>query len=161
MAKTILVAVSPESRPERLLRHLEILVQPGDSLVFLSAYRGAVLDQLGAQVSLMHTGLEAAVVCEAQRELLRQDEQKARLEQNIGNPARRAFSPIGAQVETSLYSGSLRRAIKRYKKTGDLVLVPGSGSSWLDRLKLLAGTVCTWFGRGATLIRGTRFVATK
>lgn len=145
MAKTILTVVSPKDKVDLLLSRLETIVKPGDRVVFLSAYRCGILNRLVAEVSSMQTGLEAAVTCEQHRARLSWDEQKARLEQAVAIPSRRALGQIVAEVEVDLYSGRLNRVLKQYRKSGQpLMILPGR-SSWLRRLNIIPVNLHDWF----------------
>ena len=144
MAKTILTAVSPKDKVDLLLRRLETLVGPGDRVVFLSAYRCGILNQLVGEVSLMQTGLEAPVICEQHRRRLLWEEQKARLEQAIAVPVRRALGHIVAEVEVDLYSGRLNRLLKRYRKSGDLLVVLPANSSSFRRTNFIPVSLHNW-----------------
>ena len=137
MAKTIVIVVNSKSKIDVLLRHLETVVRPGDRIVFLAAYQRGILDRLSAHVSLMQTGLETAVVCEEHKARLLWDEQKARLERDVVSPARQVFRRLGVEVDLNLYSGSLKRVMKRYEEHDEVVPTLVRASSWLRRLKIV------------------------
>jgi len=145
MAKTILVALKPESKIHMLLRHLEKVVKPGDRIVFLVAYQHDTPSWLLAQIALLQTGCENGVACEERRAGLSWDEQQTRAQEDVAEPARRVFSRIGAEVDVDLYCGSLNRIMERYLENGEVALIVVGGSSWLRRLKIVPTSVHNWF----------------
>ena len=76
MAKTILVAVNPESRIDMLIRHLEKVVKPGNRIVFLLPYQHDIPSWLLAQTALLQTGFENGVAWQERKARLSWDEQK-------------------------------------------------------------------------------------
>jgi hypothetical protein len=143
MAKTILVPLNAENKMAVPLVSLERLVSPGDRIVFLAASPRGVLDRFVSQLSLIQTGLDAAVLCDEHRARLFADEQLARLEREVVRPARRLFSKAGVAIDLHLYSGPLGRVIKRYRETGEIVLMPAS--SWSDAVNNFPAAVSNWF----------------
>jgi hypothetical protein len=143
MAKTILVPVNSKNTTAVPLRRLETVVAPGDRIIFLAPYGCGTLDRLSAHISLMQTGLEAAVVCEERKARLLWNEERTRLEHFV-IPARRLFERLGAEVVVSLYSGSLNRLIKRYQGTGEVLLIL-SVSPWSRWLKIFRTSAGKWF----------------
>jgi hypothetical protein len=145
MTKTILVALNLETKIDMLLGHLEKVVQPGDRIVLLVAYQQDIPSLLLAQIVLLQTGFENGVACEERKARLTWDEQKARVEKNVAEPARRVFTRIGVGVDVDLYSSSLNRSMKRYLENGEVVLIVAAGSLWLRRLKIVPTSVRNWF----------------
>ena len=145
MAKTILLPVNSKNRIAVPLRHLETVVSAGDRIVFLAAYQRGILDRLSAHVSLMQTGLEAAVVCEEHKARLLWDEERTRLEKDLVIPAQRLFRRLGVEVDVNLYSGRLNRVIKRYQETGEVVLISPRASLG-GGVKINQGGANNWFG---------------
>jgi hypothetical protein len=93
----------------------------------------------------MQTGLETPVLCEEHRARLLWNEERARLEQHFVIPARRLFGALAIEVDVNLYSGSFNRLIKRYQKTGEVVLIspraPLGGGVNINQ-----GGANNWFG---------------
>jgi hypothetical protein len=147
MAKTILVALNLDYKIDMLLGHLEKVVKPGDRIVLLVAYQQDIPSLLLAQIVLLQTGFENGVACEERKARLTWDEQKAWVEKNVAEPARRAFSSIGVEVEVDLYCGSLNRILLRYLEFDDVALILVGSSSWLRRLRIVPTTLRNWFVR--------------
>ena len=147
MAKTILVALNAVTRIAALLRHLEKIAKPGNRVVFLVGYQGDVSSWLLAQLTQVQTGFEQGVACEERKAGLTWDEQQARWEKDLAEPARRALGRTGVEVDVDLYCGSLNQAVKRYLENGDVARIVVGTSSWLGRLKTAPTVVRHWFVR--------------
>ena len=147
MPKTILVVMKLQKNVELLLRRLERAVKPGNRIVFLFEYQQDVPTWLLAQVTALQTGCDTGIAWQGQRAWLSWDEQKARAEKNIGEPARRLFSRIRVEVVVDLYSRSLSAIVKRYLETGEIALILVTTSSWLERLKIVPISVRNWLVR--------------
>lgn len=147
MAKTILVALNPENNIHILLRRLEKVVKPGNRIVFLLEYQHDIPSWLLAQVALLQTGFENGLACQQRKAWLSWDEQKIRAEQNVAEPARRAFRRIGVEVYVDLYCGSLNRVMQRYMEDGEVARILVASSSWLRRLKIVPTSAKHWFIR--------------
>jgi hypothetical protein len=147
MAKTILVVLNPEDNIHVLLRRLEKVVKPGTRIVFLVEYQHDISSLLLAQVALLQTGFENGAACEERKAWLSWDEQKRHAEKDIAEPARRAFSRIGAEVYVDLYCGSLNRIMQRYLENGEVGRILVASSSWLRSLKIVPTRVRHWFVR--------------
>jgi hypothetical protein len=147
MAKTILVVLKFQDNLELLLRRLESVVKPGNRIVFLLEYEHDVPTLLLAQVTSLQTGLDNGVAWQDHTARLSWDEQKARAEKDVAEPARRVFSRIGVEVTVDLYWRSLSRIVKRYLKTGEIALILVATSSWLERLKIVPIRVRNWLVR--------------
>lgn len=144
MAKTILVALNSKPNIDMLLPSLERLANSRDGIVFLVPYDKDITANLLAQTVLIQTGLETAVACEEQRARCSWEQQKIRVEHEIGVPARRVFSRVNVDVDVNIYSGSLNRTIERYLENGNVTLLVGA-SSWLRWLNIVSRRVRNWF----------------
>jgi hypothetical protein len=145
MAKTILVPVNSKKRIAVPLRHLETVVSAGDRIVFLAGCQRGILDRLSAHISLMQTGLETPVLCEERRTRLLWNEERTHLEQHFVLPARRLFGALAVEIDVNLYSGSLNRLIKRYQKSGEVVLISPRGPLG-SGVNINQGGANNWFG---------------
>jgi hypothetical protein len=159
MAKTILVVLSPDNNIRDLLQRLEIVVKPGNRIVFLLEYQHDIPTRLLAEVTSLQTGFDNGIAWQGQRAWLSWDEQKARAEENFAEPARRVFSRIGVQVEVDLYWRSLNRIVKPYLENGEIGLILVGTSSWLRRLKIVPISVRNWFIRRLRLQLGKKKVS--
>jgi hypothetical protein len=92
----------------------------------------------------MQTGLETPVLCQERRARLLWNEERARLEEHFVIPARRLFGTLAVEVDVNLYSSSLNRLIKRYRKTGEVVLI--SPRAPLGGGDINQGGANNWFG---------------
>lgn len=147
MAKTILVVLKPEYNVQLLLRRLESFVQPGNRIVFLLRNRLDISMLLLAQVASLQTGFDNGVAWQEQRVRLSWEEQKTWAKENVAEPARRAFSRMGVEVEVNLYRDSLSWIVKRYLENSKISLILVAASSWLHRLKIYPISVRNWFVR--------------
>jgi hypothetical protein len=145
MAKTILIPVNSKKRMTVPLCRLETVVASGDRIVFLAAHERGVLDRLSAHISLMQTGLETPVLCEERRARLLWSAERTHLEQHFVLPARRLFGALAVEVDVNLYSGSLNRLIKRYQKTGEVVLI-SPRAPFGGGVNINQGGANNWFG---------------
>jgi hypothetical protein len=137
MSKTILVVTKLQKNIELLLRRLESVVKPGHRIVFLFEYQHDVPTWLLAQVTAVQTGFDKGLAWQEQKARLSWDDQQAPAEKIVGEPARQVFSRIGVEVVVDLYSRSLSGVVKRYLETGEIALILVTGSSWLERLKIV------------------------
>lgn len=144
--KTFLVALNLKKPTNALFRQLQAMVNPGDRIEFLVAYRHEIVPWFTAHVAMMQTGLHAAVSFEERRAGHLWDERKNRLEQDIALPARKVFSRLGVEVAVNLYWGSLNRTINRYLENGEVTLVFGR-ASWIRRLIIARARLTNWFLR--------------
>jgi hypothetical protein len=147
MPKTILVVLNPEDNIPALLKRLERVVEHGYRIVFLLEYQDDIPTWLLAQITSVQTGLDNALAWQQQRAWLSWDEQKARAEKNVAEPARRMFSRIGVEIELDLYWRSLNCTVKRYLENGEVALILVGTSSWLHRLKIVPISLRNWFVR--------------
>jgi hypothetical protein len=147
MPKTILVVMKFENNLEVLLRRLESTVKPGNRIVFLFEYQGDVSTWLLAHVTALQTGFDNGLAWQEQKAWLSWDEQKARAERNVAEPARRVFRRIGVEIVVDLYYRSLNGIIKRYLETSEISLILVNTSSWLERLKIIPTSVRHWLIR--------------
>ena len=147
MAKTILVVVKVQKSVELLLRRLESVVSPAIESCSCSSTSTMFPTWLLAQVTALQTGFDNGLAWQEQKAWLSWDEQKARAEKDVAEPARRVFSRIGVEVTVDLYWCSLSGIVKRYLETGEIALILVTTSSWLERLKIVPISVRNWLVR--------------
>lgn len=147
MDKTILIVLKPENNIHLLLRRLESVVKSGDRIVFLLRSQLNIPTWLLAHVASLQTGFDNGITWQEQQALLSWKEQKAWAEKNLAEPARRALSRIGVNIEVDLYRHSLTSILKRYLDQYEIALILVATSSWLDRLKIVPIRVRNWLVR--------------
>jgi hypothetical protein len=140
ITKTILVSLHPTTQSTMLLRQLQPIVNPGDRIELLVAYREMTMPWFVAQLALMQTGSNSPVSCETSRTVALRDDLKGRLEREIAVPARRMFGRMDVHVRLRLYSGTLKRLIDRYLETGEVTILVG-GPVRLRRLKSIVSKI--------------------
>jgi len=147
MAKTILVVVNPETSVRLLLQRLESVLKPGHRLVFLLRSQLDKPMWLLAQVASVQTGFDNGQVWHDRAMQRPCEEQRIWAEQNLAEPARRAFNRIGVEIEVDLYQRSLTSSMKRYLKTAEITLILVAGSSWLQRAAIVPIMITNWIFR--------------
>jgi hypothetical protein len=147
VAKTILVVLNSENNIHVLLQRLEKVVKPDNRIVFLFKYQRDIPTRLLAEVTSLQTGFDNGLAWQEQRAWLSRDEQKARAEENVAEPARRMFSRIGVKVEVDLYCHSLNWIVRRYLRNREIALILVGASTWIHRMKIAPIKVRNWFVR--------------
>ena len=147
MAKTILVVLNMENNIHVLLQRLEKVVKPDNRIVFLLKYQRDIPTRLLAEVASLQTGFDNGLAWQEQRAWLSWDEQKARAEETVAEPARRTFSRMGVKVEVDLYCHSLNWIVRRYLQNREIALILVAASTWIRRLKIAPIKVRNWFVR--------------
>lgn len=147
MAKTILVALKPRYNVQLLVRHLEIIVKPGNRIVFLLRSQLDIPTWLLAQVASLQTGFDNGLAWQEQRARLSWEKQKTWAEESLAEPVRRAFSRIGVEVDVDFYRHSLTSIMKRYLAKHEITLILVATSSWLHGLKIVPIRVRNWLVR--------------
>ncbi len=123
MAKQILVPISRNDRVKEMIPYVERVALPGMKVVFLVPYPvDGFVEHIRAGRFTGETGIPnpekvrkiaARYSWESQQQLARQRV----------FPACHALQKKGAEVTVDVYTGSLRKAVKRYALTGDVHLM--------------------------------------
>ncbi len=123
MAKQILVPISRNDRVKEMIPYVERVAQPGMKVVFLVPYPvGGFDDHIRAGRATDETSIPNPETIKkiAARYTWENQQQLAR--QRVF-PACHALQNKGAEVTVDVYTGSLRKAVKRYALTGDVHLI--------------------------------------
>ena len=147
MAKTILVVLNSKDNIHVLLQRLEKVVKPDYRIVFLLKYRRDIPTRVLAEVTSLQTGFDNGLAWQERRAGLSWDEQKARAEETVAEPARRTFSRIGVKVQVDLYCHSLNWIVRRYLQHREIALILVAASTWIRRMKIAPIKVRNWFVR--------------
>jgi len=123
MTGRILVALRRSDRLEHVLPYLETIAQPHTKVVFLVHYAAGFERYLDTRFPV--TGGEN----EPKWEWRRLPEEDISLN-------RTGLFRVGAQIETAVYAGPLRKAVSEYMRKEDVqvIVVPSERSGWLRRL---------------------------
>ncbi len=123
MAKQILVPISRNDRVKEMIPYVERVAHPGMKVVFLLRYPVDGFDgYIRAGMATGETGIPNPEKVRKIGERYSMDRQQQIARQKVF-PACDALQKKGAEVSVEVYTGSLRRAVKNYARTGDVHLM--------------------------------------
>src|SRR5215510_15718459 len=136
MAETILVPLKRHDRVEEVVPYIEKVTQPGTSVVFLIHHPVNSFKWLQAYCGVMGCGLERTVAIRRMVESYSVKMRTQLAQQKVFHICE-ALHKLGVKVAVEIYTGSLRKTLRRYVLGGDVDLIvmrPGIGHRIMNLL---------------------------
>ncbi|HEU4343667.1 MAG TPA: hypothetical protein VFU31_19120 [Candidatus Binatia bacterium] len=143
MAKQILVALKGRDRLSHMIPYIEKIAQPGMQVVFLmrSCPQSTFMSALNDREEALFAGcVEEAKSTREPKDSSFMDEQRLIAEHKVFL-AQEALLKRGIEVTVDVYTGSLRRVLKSYVRTGNVNMIVTGAGMVLTALQFLSRTL--------------------
>jgi hypothetical protein len=144
MAKQILVALKGRDRLSHMIPYIEKIAQPGMKVVFLMRCRpqSTFMGSLNDREEALFAGcvVEEERIIQEPRDSSFMDEQRLIAEHKVFL-AQEALLKRGIEVTVDVYTGSLRRVLKSYVRTGNVNMIITGAGMVLTALQFLSRTL--------------------